>query len=260
MKRVIASAFVIIVGIAAILAVVFFIHGLVAVPSSDTLQEAESFAADDVSAVKIDVSVAFINIYESTGTTVDVEFVESRKGLYSVENSGGTLVFSEKQSSFFDRLFRSDVGKYGINIGIPTGKSVSVSINAESSEVTFEGVSLSGNTPVTLGEGTVSFRGVTSSGYISVELEDGDVSIDGAVCAEISADITSGDIFMRDIEAQKAISLTTDSGKVSGFIYGSLDDYTITANVDTGVSELESGGDGPVELIITVGKGSIAVK
>lgn len=260
MKRVIAAAIIIIIVVAAVALAAFFINGMTTVPEDGSYNETFTFAPDEANALKIGVSVAFVNVYESSGPNIEIEFVESREGLYSVSNDGKTLSFTESRSTFFDKLFRSDTGKYGINIGIPEGKTIGLSVGAETSTVSVSGVTLSGNTEITVSEGDISFVNVDSTGWIAADTEKGNVSFDGMNCSEASADVTSGDVFIRSIKAEKAISINVESGKVTGFIYGSRDDYTITAEVDSGVSELESGGDGKVELMIKVGKGSIAVK
>lgn len=260
MKRAIISVVVTAVALAAAVAVIVAIHALTTVPSAEAHQENFTYAADEVSSINIDVNVAFVSLYETSGNFYEIEFIESREGLYKSSVTDGTLTLSESDSSFFDKLFRSDSDRFGINIGIPKDDAVTFSVSAQTSELTAEGVSFAGDTEIVISDGSVSFNKVSASGYVSVDVENGNVSLDGLECTEVSAEVVYGDIFFRNVNAEKAILLSTDSGKVSGFIYGSRDNYKITATVDTGVSELESGGDGPVELIINVGKGSIAVK
>lgn len=260
MRRVIIAVVLTVLALAAVTASLVFITALTSVPSGDAINEQSAFYPEEIEKIEVDVSVAFVSVYKTSGSLVEVELVESREGLYSTSLSGGVLTFTESRSSWTDKLFRSDINRYGISIGIPEGMSVGLGIDAETSAVTLSGVTLTGSTEISVRTGSITINDVKTDGYISADITTGNVSYDGVTCNEISADVTTGDVFIRNVNAGKAISLTTVTGRVYGFISGSRDDYRITAVTDNGTSSLKSGGDGDVELIVKVATGNINIK
>ena len=208
--------------------------------------------------IEVDVSVAFVNIYKSTGTVFEYELVESRKGLYIAKIENGKLTVTDGESSWTDRLNLAYSNKYGISIGIPEGHAIGLNIKADTSTVTIDGVELSGNTEIVVSSGAITLQGVSTDGYISNDITTGNVTFESVTCSEISADVDTGDIFARRVDAKKAISLTSGTGKITGLMPRPREEYRVSSSISTGASDLESGGSGDVELIVSVSTGAIA--
>ncbi len=259
MRRVISVTAGAVLALAAIAVALIIINAFASTPSGDAVREEFSYKSEEIDSIDIEISVAYINVYQSDDPVFTVNFVSPKKGLYTAALEGGALMVRESGSSWFDKLHREDSERYGIEIGVPEGKSVDLRISADTSDVSIDGLTLPGSTAIEVGVGSVTVDGVEAGGYLSADIDTGNVTFGFITCREISAEVDTGDIFIRSVEADKAISLKTDTGKVSGYLVGSREDYTVTATIDTGVSELESGGSGKTELTVSVGTGSIAL-
>lgn len=260
MKRVIIAAVAVAFVLASAAGIIMLISTLTSVPSGNIVNESFTFGADKVDKIEINVEVAYINVYKSTGALITVDLVEPKKELYTAAAEDGTLVIRESDSSWIDKLNRTDSDRYGIEIGIPVDKAIGLDIDAATSSVTVNGVTLVGNTEIAVTQGSITLNGINTDGWISTEIETGSVKLEYISCSEISADVDTGNIVVRAVKAERSISLTSDSGKITGVISGSRSDYRVTAHVDTGICDLESGGDGPVELIATVDTGTVALQ
>ena len=261
MKRVIIAAVASALVLVLIAAALVFINKLILIPAGNAEYENFTYTTDEIKNIGIDVSVAYVSIYKSSGVTVDVEFVESGKGLYTASAENGVLSITETgSSSWLDKLIRSDNDRYGVSIGIPDGHTVGLNINADTSTVTVDGISISGDADIKVMTGDITVRGVDAEGIITTDVITGNVTLDTVASKSVSADITTGDITVRKVSAEESITLSSTTGMIMGSLPGPRDSYSITASVMTGVCDLKSGGSGDIRLTANVTTGSIAIE
>lgn len=259
MKRTIIPVVGIVILLALIAGAVILLNELVYAPSTDTVRESFSFGADEAAAIDIDINIGYINVFESPDAVFAVDFSESRKGLYKAELVDGAISVTEGESSWVDKLSRRESEKCGVEIGVPAGTSIKLRISASVSDITVDGVTLVGDTELTVETGSVSVNGVETDGSVSAVTTTGNVEFGFIDCSEISANVATGDVSVRSLNAEKSISIKVVTGKVTGRLTGTRGDYTVSASVNTGVCGIESGGSGKTELNVSVTTGSIAL-
>ncbi len=247
------------VGVAVLVVGILFFHALVTVPSAEPVFENEVFGADEVGIIDVDISVGYVNVYKTSGTDIEVEFVGHRKGLYSASLSGGTLTVSELETSWTDRLFRSYSKRFGIDIGIPDGTELTLNISSSNSDIETQGVVLSGDSSFSTEDGKVSLNGVTSDGAISISVSSGDVSLNAVSCTSLTVGVTEGSIVLDGADAEDAVSLSVEKGSITGSLARPRGDYTVDASVVTGICDVKNGGTGKTTLTAKVKEGTIAL-
>ncbi len=259
MKRVTITFASVVVALILIGGVVFLIDRVTSPPSGKVVREELSYKRGEITGVDIDIDIGFVTVYKNVDEAFELGLSEPDKGLYSPVLEGGVLRITENETSWLDRVGRGESDKYGVEIGIPEGVTVSLSVDAEVSTVSVDGVSLTKDTEITVGTGGLSLNGIETDGAVTLAVDTGNVELGFIDCTELSAEVTTGDVSVRSISAESAISLTVTTGKVFGELPGPKEDYTVTSSVTTGVSDLVSSGSGKKKLTVSVGTGSIAL-
>ncbi len=262
MRRAIHYAVVSIAVIAGLTILVFGIllfHAFITIPSAEPVFELSSYEPGEAGIIDIDISLGYVNVYKSSGSAIEVELVGHKKGLYSASVESGILKITENETSWIDRTLRANSDKLGVGIGIPEGVSVELNVRAAQSAVTIDSVSFVGDSDIDVENGSVSVAGAASDGGISISLENGSVKLETVACPEASAEIANGDIFIRGVNVTKRLSLTAETGQISGYMPQPRSEYRVEASVVTGVCDVKNGGDGKIELIAKVNVGAVTL-
>ncbi len=259
MKRTIITVCAAVLALALSAGAAFLVRELTTAPSGKVVREDIAFDKDAVNSIDVDIDIGFVTVYKSANGVFEVGLSEPKKGLYSAAEEEGTLRITEAETTWLDRVGRSESDKYGIEIGVPEGASVALSVSGEVSDVSIDGTSVSGDAVISVGTGSITLNGITADGRICTDITTGGVELGLIECGALSAKVGTGDVYIRSVSAEEAISVSVTTGKVSGYVAGTRADYTVKAEINTGVSDLKSGGSGKKELTVSVGTGSIAL-
>lgn len=194
------------------------------------IAQAETFSpetyqidAAEVHTVVIEATDRSVEVVASTDGTIRVDCYQSEKEYYQFDLSEGTLrVTLEQDRQWYDFFgFKSDAEYRAIRLSVPEDALSSLQIETTNEDVTLE--------PISLG-------------------------------ASASIRVNGGNIRFDALEVGEALTLEVKNGDICGTVLGSVDEFTISAQVKKGESNLpEQMGDGEKALEVSANNGDIDI-
>ena len=187
--------------------------------------KSESYGAEDVKSVAIDVEDRAVEVIPSEDGQVRIEYSESEKEYYkiSLSESGELTMKFQTNKSWTDYIGTKPAAEYRkIKLSVP-------------------GELLSGLTIKTTNE-----------------------AIDVAplsVSREVSLDSNGGDLNFEKIDVGESLTVTAKNGNITGSVLGGMDDFSITCEYKKGECNLpESKEGGTKSLKANCNNGDIAIQ
>ena len=187
--------------------------------------KSESYGAEDVKSVAIDVEDRAVEVIPSEDGQVRIEYSESEKEFYeiSLSESGELTMKFQTSKSWTDYIGTKPAAEYRkIKLSVP-------------------GELLSGLTIKTTNEA----------------IDVAPLSVSG----EVSLDSNGGDLNFEKIDVGESLTVTAKNGNITGSVLGSWDDFSITCEYKKGECNLpESKEGGTKSLKANCNNGDIAIQ
>jgi hypothetical protein len=235
-------------------------------------------AENEVSELTVEDSNTTIYIESYSGDRVKIEYVESDREKYTINQSGDSLTVEKHVTNVIYNIFNIDltVMSREIKIYIPENTEVKVkartsnaSIKAESIDFTalnlrtsngkiaLTDVNCAGAAEVTTSNSSIILENLNVSDELSCSTSNGGITLTNITALTVDADSSNASISLDSIKAQKLnaetgngrievsglnvsdeIRLDTSNSSISGTLPGSIANYDITSSTSNGSNSL----------------------
>ncbi len=219
----------------------------------------ETFNAEEIKKIDIDVRASSVEIKPSPDDKIHVTYKDAAFCKYTHTVKNGEL-----------KIECSDVIphiSFGISFGVTTSSKVvllvpdymtaSIDVELDAGSFSIKDVTVAGNISVESDAGAVTLENVNGV-RASVQTDVGSIKIKNCNFDAFNSESDVGSIDFENLDS-KNITVTNDVGNINGTLCGKIDDYTIECDKDMGKSNISdrTGGERQLKIKSSVGNVNI---
>ena len=233
----------------------------------EKVYEAES---DSIDHITVENRNNGIQIFPSTDGKLRITYYESKKGTYSIEESGDELqIKAENHKKWYDYIsigcwWEDGEENIDMKIEVPEQLAAEMEIETSNAPIDVKDVILKENGEFHSSNGCIQLSNVKGDAVVDLETSNADLILKDVKGKEVEADTSNGDVKLCNVEAEDLvvdtsnasieldgtilgdnIELETSNGSVEGRITGKESEYEITSKTshgDNSLPEKRSGG------------------
>ena len=170
--------------------------------------------SSDFHAIAVRCSTEDVDFRLSDDGTCRVVCAEREDEKHLVYVQDDTLVIErEDNREWYEHVSLFTSGSPSITVYLPRAEYVSLSVEANTGDVTVPKDLLFGTAEIRLDTGDVDFR-ASSKGLLRIRTDTGDIHVDGVTAGEIDLSVDTGRVEVFSASCTGSVSVTVDTGKV----------------------------------------------
>ena len=234
---------------------------------------------DEITDIRIRETSGAVVLQTGDTDKVSVSYMDKEdESVYEITESDGRLEIVRKEKGGF-HFFSIDFSEHIMTVTVPDSLKGSVEISDAGGSIRLDGISAeeieatnaSGSVKlndvscekdltVENASGSIALTDVDAGGNASVHGVSGGIRLENLTAGkDVKVKNTSGSIKVENLKADGDISLENTSGSIKGTIAGKESDYSISAHVTTGSSNLQNSSQGGQALNVSATTGSIKI-
>lgn len=246
----------------------------------------KTFKASQVNQLNFDMTSTDVVITGSDQLDqILIQYPESKKRSYTVEQENGQLLITEKTKPVFGLLnldfdFLISENRT-VQATLPKDVLTTLKIDASSGDVSIQDLVIKEEMQMELSSGSVKIENTQITGKLSIGLTSGDITLaeiktedlnlrttsgdihihQAEVAKLAKVEVTSGDILFDGFSAGQETDLSATSGNIQGRLAGSITDYSIQSKSTFGANTLPQKLEGGKKnLLVEVTSGDIDIQ